>query len=41
LVAKLVDMDIDLIINIFQSYKTYQLSSNATKKSMLKDFAAW
>ena len=41
LVAKLVDMDIDLLINIFQSYKTYQLSPNATKKSMLKDFAAW
>jgi hypothetical protein len=34
-------MEIDLLINIFQSYKTYQLSSDATKKSTAKDFAAW
>jgi hypothetical protein len=32
LVSKLVDMDIDLLINIFQSYKTYQLYSDAPKK---------
>lgn len=34
-------MDLDLLTNIIESYKTYQLSADAPKKSTVKDFAAW
>jgi hypothetical protein len=32
LVAKLVVMDLDLLNNIIESYKTFQLSADAPKK---------
>lgn len=34
-------MDLDLLTNIIESYKTYQLSTDAPQKSTVKDFAAW
>lgn len=34
-------MDLDLLTNIIESYKTYQLSAGTPKNSSLKDFAAW
>jgi DNA-binding MarR family transcriptional regulator len=34
-------MDFDLLTNIIDAYKTYQLSAGANKKSSVSDFAAW
>ena len=34
-------MDFDLLTNIIEAYKTYQLSAGTNKKSSVSDFAAW
>lgn len=34
-------MDFDLLTNIIESFKTYQLLAGDQKKSSVKDFAAW
>jgi DNA-binding MarR family transcriptional regulator len=34
-------MDFDLLTNIIDAYKLYQLSAGANKKSSVSDFAAW
>ena len=34
-------MDFDLLTNIIEAYKTYQLSAGTKKKSSVSDFAAW
>ncbi len=34
-------MDFDLLTNIIDAYKSYQLSAGANKKSSVSDFAAW
>jgi DNA-binding MarR family transcriptional regulator len=34
-------MDFDLLTNIIEAYKTYQLSAGANKKSSVADFAVW
>lgn len=34
-------MDFDLLTNIIEAYKAYQLSAGANKKSSVSEFAAW